>query len=139
MNRAEFYKGIILLMTLFACANKSAYQFKESQSQTIDAYRRMGYYEYSSRLCDSLWGYFQKSSPELIDKAITTTLKELNEKLLLEKPNTGCYLVNWQNSYENQAQQDVIILEWNPNIQTVIIRMFTNSPKIKSLLPEQSF
>jgi len=130
---------VIILIATFSCADKETnYMFMKSQSATIMSYQQQGYYEYNSRLNHSMWEELQSFETDLLSQTTYETIKSLDLKIKSKKLDMGCYIIPWRHKDKSLNQDDIIMLEWNPNAG-VIIRVFTKSELVKELLPLQSF
>ena len=127
---------LIILTLSIGCINTTKDGYIDNQSEFIARHHSFGYYEYSSRLNDSMWSVLEGHKHNLISNATYHKIVEASKKVKKEKPILGCYLIDWDdNSYDSPSK---ILLEWNSS-QGVIIRFFTTSEEIKNRLPNQSF
>lgn len=127
---------LIILTLSIGCTNTTKDGYLDNQSEFIARYRSFGFYEYSSRLNDSMWSILDGYKNNLISNATYHKIIEASKKVEKEKPTLGCYLIDWNDNLYDATSK--ILLEWNLS-EGVIIRFFTMSEEIKHRLPNQSY
>jgi len=134
--KSFFKHGLIVCISLLcSCTSKPTYQYIESQSKLINAYREQEYYEYASRLNIEMWEVLKNSDNNLFNKQSLEAIEGVSKIASYEKNILGCYIIPWNNkSFLN----DIIMLEWNADAG-VVIRFFTKSKTIFEMLPESSY
>ncbi|MCB0447092.1 MAG: hypothetical protein KDD03_06200 [Gelidibacter sp.] len=134
----KFLQPLFLLMLSVGCNTQTTYFFTESQSKTIDAYRRQGFYEYATPLNNDMWLFLKTRETDLASGTILRTIEKVNKRVSKEKNVLGCYIIPWTKNKRDLVSNDVIMLEWNHE-EGVVIRLFTKSEIVKENLPSQSF
>ncbi|MFC4723572.1 hypothetical protein ACFO5O_14645 [Geojedonia litorea] len=130
---------VVITFVLISCQKKNEhYSYIASQSEAVKRFRQEGYFEYASRLNDSLLKELESIDSNVLKKNTLKMIKELDLKLKSEKQVLGCYVIPWMHHENTQVHENVMMLEWNYNFG-VIIRIFTKSNQIKHLLPSQSY
>ncbi len=138
MKTSHFFYPMILLILSYGCNTESTYFFIESQSKTIDSYRRQGFYEYASPLNNEMWNILKAKESNFYSNEIIQTIEKVKDKVAKEKNEFGCYIIPWSENRTDSISNGIIMLEWNQNAE-VIKRIFTKSEIIKENLPSQSF
>lgn len=139
MKTSQFLTIAFAFVVLFSCEYQEVdYSFKTRQSEAIMGYRQQGYFEYASRLNDSMWQVLENFDKTILNEKTLYIIKDLNLKIKSEKHALGCYVIPWKHHERISDQNDVIMLEWNASLG-VIIRVFTKSERIKRTLPSHSF